>query len=254
MTAQETTIVAIFADSTAARDAIAALKQAGFHDKQIGFARRHEGARTIVKQHGPNAILRGIVGGIMGVADILLVPVVGPGDATSILSSVLPAAEEAIDDLPYPGKQQQKQGLPPADTPSADAAQATTESDSTPTSDSSDEKHYQEGSNRETRTGAVTGGVVGGVLGAAAALLIPEIGPAVAGGVLAGALGGAAIGGVSGSFLGTFTHLGIPEEKAHNYEQAIKAGNTLLTVTTRENTEQAVEILRQHNAQKVETY
>ncbi len=64
------------------------------------------------------------------------------------------------------------------------------------------------------------------------ALLIPGIGPIVAAGALATTLGGAALGAAAGGLLGALVGLGIPEEDAQGYEESVRQGSILLTVTT----------------------
>ncbi len=108
MTKQERIVVGIFANPIQMHDALVALKQADFSDEQIGFVIRDERRKytsNIQTENRPYSILRGLVGGIMGVADALLVPITGPADATNILASALPMAEDANDHLPQRHKE-----------------------------------------------------------------------------------------------------------------------------------------------------
>ena len=139
------------------------------------------------------------MGGLLGVADMLLVPITGPSDAAGILASVLPVTEEAIDHLPYPGSQKDEE-VPvrpdaamtmPEQTIQSTLTTAEARAQDAPgttTSEAADSKAAEQAAEAPARTGIVAGGVVGGVLGAAAALLLPGIGPIVAGGVLAAVL------------------------------------------------------------------
>jgi len=78
--------------------------------------------------------------------------------------------------------------------------------------------------------GAISGGLVGAVAGAVATGLIPGIGPVLAAGMLASVLGGAAAGATAGTVLGALIGLGVPEDKAQEYQHAILAGRTLVAV------------------------
>ncbi len=261
--AEHTTVIGVFEDRAQAAQAIEELRHIGFNDNEIGFAARHDAAYTESTTEAPEttgkspgAITRGIVGGVVGAVDALLVPITGPADASSILGTVLPVAEEAIDRLPYPGSEKDTavHTRPDApmtvpDTPSISTETPTTETVSTETTQTREPSADESG-----REGIVTGGIIGGVLGAAAALLIPGIGPVIAGGILGATLGGAAIGGIAGGFLGTFTHMGVPEEKARYYENEFKAGRTIVTIRTDDRQQKAFEILQRHGAHDVQSH
>lgn len=86
-------------------------------------------------------------------------------------------------------------------------------------------------------TGAATGATLGAVTGGGAGLLaglgmiaIPGIGPLVAAGWLAatavGAMGGAVLGGT----IGALTDLGISDEDAPVFDEAMRRGNVALTI------------------------
>lgn len=233
-------VIGVFADRTAAGQAIKDLQQAGFHDEQLGFATRHEAFNNLhTHASGPNALLRGIVGGVLGAVDLLLLATIGPADASSMLSAALPITEGAIDR-------------------SEDARAPHTSTQEVPTTESTeDQSNATQATEDEERADIIAGGATGSILGAiagtAAALLIPGIGPAIAGGVLVTALGSAAIGGIAGGFLGAFTHLGIPREQAHYYEREFKSGRTLVTVHT-ERPQEALDLLRTHGALHAQTY
>jgi len=261
---QQSTVIGVFEDRTQAAQAIDELRRVGFSDDQVGFMVRHDAAYTESTTEAPeatgkspSAITRGIVGGVVGAVDALLVPITGPADASSILGTVLPVAEEAIDRLPYPGSEKDTAVHTRPDAPmtvpnipsSTPAETSTTGSPSVEVTQANEPTAGESG-----REGILTGGIIGGVLGAAAALLIPGVGPVIAGGILGATLGGAAIGGIAGGFLSTFTHMGVPEEKARYYEQEFQAGRTLVTIKADDRQQKAIEILQRHGAQDVQTH
>jgi hypothetical protein len=102
-----------------------------------------------------------------------------------------------------------------------------------------------EGTEIDPATGAVTGGVVGGILGAAVSLLIPGLGPVLAGGLLT-TVGGAVLGAATGGFIATLTQMGVPEEEARSYDEAVQAGRTIVIVQAGERLEEAYTILKQN--------
>jgi hypothetical protein len=87
------------------------------------------------------------------------------------------------------------------------------------------------------KTGAATGGALGGLGGllvGLGALAIPGIGPVLAGGALATALAtaaaGGAIGAAAGGLTGALVGLGIPDERAHHYNDRVNRGDYLVMV------------------------
>jgi hypothetical protein len=109
--------------------------------------------------------------------------------------------------------------------------------------------------------GATAGIVGGGILGALAgflvatgALTIPGIGPVVAGGVLASTFGivggtavaGAGIGAAAGGILGALIGMGIPEHEARHFEEGVRSGGVLVTVTAPGRAADAVAVLERH--------
>ncbi|MEK3731505.1 MULTISPECIES: general stress protein [Paenibacillus] len=84
-------------------------------------------------------------------------------------------------------------------------------------------------------SGAATGGVLGGVTGLLAgigALAIPGIGPIIAAGPIAATLTGAAVGAGAGGLVGGLIGLGIPEDRAKEYDNYVHEGNILVIVDT----------------------
>jgi len=106
--------------------------------------------------------------------------------------------------------------------------------------------------------GGIFGGVIGGLAGAAVALteiVIPGIGPIIAAGPLVALLGGAtgaviggAAGAISGGVAASLIHLGISDDEADYYAEAIQRGNALVTVTARDEDQAALisDILRRY--------
>jgi hypothetical protein len=259
----EHTIVGVFTDNQQAIQAIKALKHVGFADDQLGFAARSHDAHVAHVQkrmkHGPDAIAKGIVGGLLGIADLLLLPVTGPSDAATILGSTLPVAEETLDRLPYPGKHTSEHSSATTPTTSAETAEIDSAAQEPQTADThisvtqtqEADQEGQESLEEDESTSTETGAVVGGFLGSVAALLIPGIGPFVAGGILVAALSGGAIGSIAGNFLGAFSHLGIPENEARGYEQDIKENRVLVTIRTTDRQQEVEAILQENGAQNI---
>ncbi len=235
---QQNIVVGVFEGRITVHRALKALRKAGFRDEQLSFATRTQEEVKEELEARSTALERGIVGGILGAADALLAPITGPSDASALLNTVLPVAEDAIDRLP-------RRKTRPL---SAEARHPTPNAKP----NSAENRSAQEA--RGERASIITGGVVGGVAGAVAALVIPGIGPAVAVGWLAATLGGAALGGVAGGFLGAFTRMGVPQPKARYYEQALKTGHILVTVKTTDRSQEAMEILNLYGAHDVEQH
>lgn len=88
--------------------------------------------------------------------------------------------------------------------------------------------------------GAGTGSAIGGTLGAIAgviaaigtSVLIPGLGLVIAGPIAVG-LAGAGAGGVTGGLIGALIGSGIPEDRAKEYETAIKDGHIVMGVRPR---------------------
>ncbi len=116
-----------------------------------------------------------------------------------------------------------------------------------------------EGAAAGATTGTVLGGV-GGFLVGVGLLAIPGIGPILAAGVEIAALGstaaGAGIGALTGGIIGGLVGLGIPEERAKVYNQRVKAGDHLLMVSGRNDSdlERAISIMRNYNAEEFGIY
>jgi len=277
---QHWTVIGIFETQEQAREAMTELQEAGFADDQIGFVYRGEvpvvsKADTVEPEETANAFTGGIAGGILGAAEALLTPVLGPSVANTIPVSTMPVVEEAIDRFQHTETHEGKHGGQPgagerqgdsmaAPSPTSanqtelpDEAEVVTreeqrlEGEDVPTTTQTPPLESEETDVERVRedeaTGAITGGIVGGVLGVAVSLLIPVLGPAFAGGFLITAFS-AALGAVTGSFLGAFVALGVPEEEARHYEHEFKAGRTILTIKTDDRQQQALNILHRHGA------
>jgi hypothetical protein len=101
-------------------------------------------------------------------------------------------------------------------------------------------------------TGAALGGL-GGLLVGLGALALPGIGPVLAAGPLAAALAGAGLGAAAGGVIGALTDLGIPEEDAHVYAEAVRRGGTLVTVhAADERTDAIIALMVRHGAVDVD--
>lgn len=249
-------VIGVFEDRTAVAQAMNALLKAGFPEKQLGFAARQEHTNISrqlealkEKTSSPGVIVRGIIGGMMGALDLLLVPITGPLDASNILATTLPATEDFIDRVTHSGIH----AKPPPSSPNNKANLS-----EVPNAEKSfypDRYQEQENDQEQQKSSIITGEVIGGVVGTtAAALLLPEIGPVVAGGLLATILSGAALGGTAGGFLETFVSMGVPKRKIAYYEQEIKVNQTLVTVYTADRQLEAAQILLDYGAHNVEIY
>lgn len=97
--------------------------------------------------------------------------------------------------------------------------------------------------------GAAIGGIAGLVLGLGA-LAIPGIGPILAAGPIVAALTGAGIGAAAGGLLGALSHMGVPEDEANFYAEAIRHGSTLISVhvVNDDQARQALKVLNRHGA------
>ncbi len=244
---KRSTVVGIFDTHTAAVDAIKDLRQNGFSDDQLGFVVRHDDSTNTDNPtgQGANSVARGVVGGLLGAADTLLLPVIGPGDASTILGAALPATEEAMDNLDRTGSHPTQPTSSSSDAPPSAPSETTTQAaQDDPVA--TDEPSFLE----ERGTSIITGSVIGGTLGAVAAMLIPGIGPILAGGLLAATFGGAAIGGIAGGFLS----MGVPEQRARYYEQQFQSGHIIVTVKAGDRQQQALNTLRHYGATEVEAH
>ena len=110
-----------------------------------------------------------------------------------------------------------------------------------------------EGSVSATLAGAGTGAALGGAAGLALALApiaIPGIGPILAAGPIIAAMAGAGIGALAGGVIGGLRSLGVPEEEAHYYAEAVRRGGILVTVAAdrKAQAELAVAAMKSHGA------
>ena len=80
--------------------------------------------------------------------------------------------------------------------------------------------------------GGTLGAVIGGIAAVGTNLVLPGVG-LVVWGPLAAALAGAGAGGLTGGLAGGLIGMGIPEDRANLYENAIKEGGTYLGVKPR---------------------
>jgi hypothetical protein len=112
----------------------------------------------------------------------------------------------------------------------------------------------------DTGAGSATGAAAGGVLGGAAGLVvglmglaIPGIGPIVAAGPIAAALAGAGVGAVAGGLIGGLTGVGVSEDDADYYAEAVRRGGALVTVRADDpRADEAASVMRNHGAVDIE--
>jgi len=103
----------------------------------------------------------------------------------------------------------------------------------------------------EAGEGAGFGAVVGTLVGLGFAL-VPGVGPILAGGTLAATALSAAIGAVTGAATGgiaaSLINLGIPEEEAHAYSEAIRRGSAFVSITVEDSwANQVRNIMNRHD-------
>ncbi len=104
----------------------------------------------------------------------------------------------------------------------------------------------------EAAMGAISGGALGLIIGASAAL-IPGLGPVLAAGPVAAGITGAIAGAVTGGILGPLVDIGVPEEEAEMYAEAIRRGGALVAVEAHDDEiEDVVELLEDHDPVNLE--
>src|ERR1700736_6524111 len=97
------TVIGIFEDQDKAKHALADLQEAGFSNDQIGFVYR-DGVPVVSRadiqaEENAGGFTSGIIGGILGAAEALLTPVLGPSTANTIPTTMMPVAEQTIERL-----------------------------------------------------------------------------------------------------------------------------------------------------------
>lgn len=103
---------------------------------------------------------------------------------------------------------------------------------------------------------AAAGSVVGGAAGLVASLIwfvLPGIGQIAASGPIVVALSGAAAGAVAGGLIAALVELGVPEQHARQFSEALRRGSAMITLRcdgTR--AERAAEIMCDHGAIDIE--
>lgn len=81
--------------------------------------------------------------------------------------------------------------------------------------------------------GGTLGAIIGGIAAIGTSILLPGLGLVIAG-PIAAALAGAGAGGATGGLLGALVGLGIPEERAAEYERGISEGGVLIGTHARD--------------------
>lgn len=119
------------------------------------------------------------------------------------------------------------------------------------------ETAVREAAAEQATSGALAGAGAGAALGGAAGLIlavapiaIPGIGPLLAAGPIAAALTAAGRGAVAGGLIGGLTRLGVPEQQAHYYAEAVRRGGILVSVAAETDVlaDMAVVIMKRHGA------
>ena len=101
-----------------------------------------------------------------------------------------------------------------------------------------------------TGIGAAVGASAGTGLGlAVVAGLLSPLGPVLAGGALVGLLASMGVGATVGSAIGGLVGLGISQDDADYFEQQLKAGKTLVTVSTSDDVDEAIDIIQRTGGQ-----
>ncbi|HEX2910596.1 MAG TPA: general stress protein [Chloroflexia bacterium] len=139
----------------------------------------------------------------------------------------------------------------------------TPESISVVTKDRTTQRDLNEATGNQAGQGALVGSLGGGTLGAVigwllagGTALIPGIGPVVAAGIFGATVGGALIGGTLGGITGALAGAGVPEEEAGEYEEHVRSGRTLLTVSAANGQllEAAMDVFNRNGATNVRYY
>ncbi|MGH9627991.1 MAG: hypothetical protein ACRD7E_06580 [Bryobacteraceae bacterium] len=118
--------------------------------------------------------------------------------------------------------------------------------------DTPDVGPVEELTDRSAGKGAAIGGLAGFAAGIVA-VAIPGIGPIIAAGPLASGLIGATVGVAAGGLIGGLKDMGIPEEHAKYYSDAVGRGNVLVSVIASEVTaDHAADILEENGALEIE--
>src|SRR5260370_15713947 len=97
LVAMAETVIGVFEDHNHAEQAIHNLKQAGFRDDQVGFVVRHRGEEKTETREGRGVVAGGIISGLLGAASALLLPIIGPTDASNVVTSGVTGGEMGID-------------------------------------------------------------------------------------------------------------------------------------------------------------
>jgi hypothetical protein len=111
----------------------------------------------------------------------------------------------------------------------------------------------------EVGTDVALGGAAGGLAGFVAGLVlfsIPGLGQFLGVGVLASTLGGAAIGSALGERAAHFAELGLPEERAAHYGEALSAGHVVVAIMApdAEAVMVAREVLGEQGAEEIDVH
>ena len=92
---QDSIVVGVFHDFEQAKQAIDALKKAGYNENEIGILARASATgldEKTLSRAEPGAVEGGVIGGVLGAAAALLIPGFGPAIAGGILLATFGAA------------------------------------------------------------------------------------------------------------------------------------------------------------------
>lgn len=151
--------------------------------------------------------------------------------------------------------------IPSAGTRHADDAPRPASTTSRSSSSTTGGIHGTSTSSGDVAAGAGSGAVAGGVIGGAAGLMaglaglaIPGVGPLVAAGPIVAALAGAGVGAVAGGLIGALRNVGVNDEDAEYYAEAVRRGGALVAVKAEDHRAQdAADIMREHGAIDIES-
>jgi hypothetical protein len=114
---QRWTVIGIFNEQDTAKKAMEELLQAEFTPEQIGYVMRDTGhvvSKAAVKEGEESASFTGgILGGVMGAAETLLIPVLGPSVANTIPATVEPLAQQLVERFQHTSIDEQQDHILP---------------------------------------------------------------------------------------------------------------------------------------------
>jgi hypothetical protein len=109
-----------------------------------------------------------------------------------------------------------------------------------------------EGAGIGSAIGSAVGGTIAAIAAAGTSLVVPGLNLVVAGPIVA-ALAGAGAGAMTGGFVGGLVGLGIPEQDAKAYNEALKRGGVVMSVATQDDAEarEIKDLMTHHGGEQV---